>query len=98
MHKFLAVVRHEFKKIVLKWSFLIGTLLFPLLAAVFAIIPLIIFSLRGEPTRIAVADPTGNIVARLEANLSAEKLMEKARQAASEQFKDMSASREQQMR
>jgi ABC-2 type transport system permease protein len=98
MRKFLAVVRHEFKKIVLKWSFLIGTLLFPVLAGVLAMIPLIIFSLRGEPTKIAVADPTGNIFTRLEANLSAERLMEKARQAASEQFKGFSKSQEEAMK
>ena len=97
MDKFVSVVRHEFKKIVLKWSFLISTLLFPILAGVLAMIPLIIFSLRGEPTQIAVADPTGNILPRLRANLSAERLMEKARQAASEQFKDFSGSQEKAM-
>jgi ABC-2 type transport system permease protein len=97
MRKFLSIVRHEFKKIVLKWSFLISTLLFPVLAAILAMIPLIIFSLRGEPTQIAVADPTSNILPRLRANLSAEKLMEKARQAASEQFKDFSGSQEKAM-
>ena len=98
MRKFLAVVRHEFKKIVLKWSFLIGTLLFPVLAGVLAMIPLIIFSLRGEPTQVIVADPTGNILPRLQVNLSGERLMEKARQAASEQFKDFSKSQEEAMR
>jgi ABC-2 type transport system permease protein len=97
MRKFLSIVRHEFKKIVLKWSFLISTLLFPVLAAILAMIPLIIFSLRGEPTQIAVADPTGNVLPRLRANLSAERLMEKARQAASEQFKDFSGSQEKAM-
>src|SRR4030095_9625348 len=98
MRKFFSIVRHEFKKIVLKWSFLISTLLFPILAGVLAMIPLIIFSLRGEPTRIAVADPTGNIAPRLKANLSAERMMEKARQAAGEQLKDLSKSREEAMR
>jgi len=97
MRKFLSIVRHEFKKIVLKWSFLISTLLFPVLAAILAMIPLIIFSLRGEPTQIAVADPTGNILPRLRSNLSAERLMEKARQAAGEQFKDFSGSQERAM-
>jgi ABC-2 type transport system permease protein len=91
-------VRHEFKKIVLKWTFLIGTLLFPVLAGILALIPLIIFSMRGEPTRLVVADPTGSILPRLEANLSADKLLEKARQAASEQLKDFSASQEEAMR
>jgi ABC-2 type transport system permease protein len=98
MRKFFAVVRHEFSKIVLKWSFLIGTLVFPIILGILALIPLIIFALRGEPTRIAVADINGNILPRLKANLSGERLMEKARQAASEQFKDLSASREEAMR
>ena len=98
MRKFFAVVRHEFKKIVLKWSFLIGTFLLPLLLGVLAMIPVLIFALKGEPTRVAVADPTGNILPRLEKNLSGERLMEKARQAASEQFKDLSRSQEEAMR
>ncbi|HTH37831.1 MAG TPA: hypothetical protein VL572_07690, partial [Pyrinomonadaceae bacterium] len=82
MYKFLAVVRHEYKKVVLKWSFVIGTLLLPFLAACFAIVPMIIFSFKGEPTRIAVADPTGKLLPRIEQNLSADRLNEKAQKAA----------------
>jgi ABC-type Na+ efflux pump permease subunit len=48
MRKFLAVVKHEYKKIVLKWSFIIGTLLFPIIAAGFAVVPAIIFSIKGD--------------------------------------------------
>jgi len=81
MRKFLAVVKHEYKKIVLKWTFLIGTLLFPFIAAMFAIVPALIFSIQGEPTRIAIIDGTGKIAPRLKENLSAEKLQEKAKQA-----------------
>ena len=55
MRKFAAVVKHEYKKVVLKWSFLIATLLLPLLAVVFSVVPMIIFAMKGEPTRIAVA-------------------------------------------
>ena len=47
MRKFLAVVKHEYKKVVLKWSFVLGTLLLPTLAIVFTFVPMIIFSLRG---------------------------------------------------
>ncbi|MGI9056076.1 MAG: ABC transporter permease [Pyrinomonadaceae bacterium] len=89
MQKFLAVVRHEYKKIVLKWSFLIGTLLFPLLAVGFAVVPAIIFSIKGEPTRIAVVDKTGKIAPRLRANLSAEKMREKAAKAANDSLKNI---------
>ena len=98
MHKFFAVVRHEYKKVVLKWSFLIGTLLLPFLAACFAVVPLIIFSMRGEPTRIAVADPTGKILPRIEKNLSAERMVEKARKAARDSMVNLDASQEEKMR
>ncbi len=98
MRKFLAVVKHEYKKVVLKWSFLIGTLLLPFLAACFAVVPAIIFSLKGEPTRIVVVDPTGKIAPRLKQNLSVEKISAKAEKAARDTLKDISASQEEQMK
>jgi ABC-2 type transport system permease protein len=98
MKKFLAVVKHEYKKVVLKWSFLIGTLLLPFLAACFAVVPAIIFSLKGEPTRIVIVDPTGKIEPRLKANLSADKLDARARRAAEESLKDFTPSQEEQIR
>ncbi|HEX6124165.1 MAG TPA: ABC transporter permease [Pyrinomonadaceae bacterium] len=98
MKKFLAVVKHEYKKVVLKWSFLIGTLLLPFLAACFAVVPAIIFSLKGEPTRIVVFDPSGKIEPRLKSNLSAEKMEARARKAAEENLKDLSPSQEEQMK
>jgi len=98
MRKFLAVVKHEYRKVVLKWSFLIGTLLLPFLAACFAFVPLIIFSLKGEPSRIAIADPTGKILPRLEKNLSAERMVEKAKKAAKDSLTKIDASQEEKMR
>lgn len=98
MRKFLAVVKHEYKKVVLKWSFLLGTLLLPFLAACFAVVPAIIFSIKGEPTRITVVDPTGKIAARLKENLSAERMMEKARKAARDSMTDLSASQDEKMK
>lgn len=97
MRKFLAVVKHEYKKIVLKWSFLIGTLLFPIIAAGFAVVPAIIFSIKGEPTRIAVVDSSGKIAPRLRENLSAEKIAAKAKQAAKDSMTDINASQEEKM-
>lgn len=76
MQKFLAVVNHEYKKIVLKWTFLIGTLLFPILAGGFAIVPALIFSIEGDATRIAVYDQSGKIETRLRKNLSRDKTNE----------------------
>lgn len=98
MRKFLAVVKHEYKKVVLKWSFLIGTLLLPTLAVVFSVVPMIIFSLKGEPSRIAIVDPTGKIMSRLEENLSADRMVAKAKKAAKEQLTNIDASQEEKMR
>ena len=98
MKKFLAVVKHEYKKIVYKWTFLLGTLLFPLIGLGFAIVPAIIFSLKGEPTRIVVVDRTGKILPRLKKNLSTERIQAKARQAAQDQFGDLNASQEEKMK
>ena len=70
MKKFLAVVKHEYKKIVLKWSFLIATLLFPVFAGAFAVVPALIFSIKGEATRIVIVDQTGKIAPRIKENLS----------------------------
>lgn len=91
MEKFLAVVRHEYRKIVLKWTFLLGTLLFPVIAAGFAFVPAIILSIKGEPTRIAIVDPTGKIAPRLRINLSGERMRERARRAAEEARRTISA-------
>ena len=98
MKKFLAVVRHEYRKVVLKWSFLIGTLLLPFLALCVAIVPAIIFSMEGDPTRIVVIDLSGQIEPRLKANLSAEKMAEKARKASEESLRDLSPSQEEQIK
>jgi len=62
------------------------------------VVPAIIFSLKGEPTRIVVVDPTGKIEPRLKANLSAEKMEARARKAAEESLKDLSPSQEEQMK
>ncbi len=98
MKKFLAVVKHEYKKIVLKWTFLLGTLLFPIIAACFAIVPAIIFSIKGEPTRIAVIDRAGKIAPRLKENLSAEKISERAKQAAKDSLKNITPNQEEKMK
>ena len=79
MRKFLAVVKHEYKKIVVKWTFLLGTLLFPLIGIGFAVIPAIIFSIKGEATRLVIVDNSGKIAPRLQENLSASRLSAKAR-------------------
>ncbi|QYO65820.1 ABC transporter permease [Leptolyngbya sp. 7M] len=98
MRKFLAVVRHEYKKIVLKWSFLIGTLMLPALALIFTFIPMLIFSLNSEPTRIAIVDRNGQVSERLKQNLSTEKFSERVRQQAGESIGNITASQDEQLR
>ena len=98
MRKFLAVVKHEYNKVVLKWSFVLATLLMPLLAAGFTAVPLLLFSLKGEPTRIAVVDPAGQILPRLQKNLSADRMVEKAKKAARDSMTEIDASQEERMR
>ena len=94
MQKFLAIVRHEYKKIVLKWSFIIGTLIFPLLAVGFTVVPALIFSIKGDATRIVFVDQTDKIAPRIRANLSEKKAEPPKRDAMS----DLSASQEEQIK
>ena len=93
MKKFLAVVKHEYKKIVLKWSFLLATLLFPVLAGAFAVVPALLISIKSEPTRMVVVDQAGRIAPRIRENLSLEKTPPKARRSADELVKDSAAAR-----
>jgi len=97
MRKLLAVIRHEYRKIVLKWSFLIGTLLFPFLMAGFAVVPAIIMSLKGEPTRIVIVDRSGKIAPRIKENLSREKIEAKAEKAAKDSIKEFNATQQKKM-
>ena len=94
MEKFLAIVKHEYKKIVLKWSFIIGTLIFPLLAVGFTVVPALIFSIKGEATRIVVVDQSDKIAPRIKANLS----MAKPEKTAKDALSDLSASQEEQIK
>ena len=98
MKKFLAVVKHEYKKIVIKWAFVLGTLLFPVIMAGFAVVPALIFSIKGEPSRVAIIDQSGKIAARLKENLSAERISAKAEQQAKDSMPDLSASQQEQIK
>jgi ABC-2 type transport system permease protein len=98
MRKIWAVVKHEYKKIVLKWTFLIVTFLFPVFIAVLGSIPMIIFSLQGEPTRVAIVDRSGKVRERIEANLSPEKIAARAEKAARDSMKDLNASQQERLK
>lgn len=98
MQKFLAVLRREYKKVVFTWTFLITTFLMPLISACFVLVPMLIFSIDGDQTRIAIADKNGKIAERLKENLSPKKIAEKAENAAKESIQDLNASQEEKMR
>lgn len=98
MLKFWAVVKHEYKKIVGKWSFLIGTLLFPLIGLGFAFIPALIFSIKGEPVRIAIADQSGKISNRLKENLFSNEKENPANKSARESLDQMNEPQSEQVK
>lgn len=97
MRKFFAIVKHEYKKIVLRWTFLVGTFLFPFLIALVGSVPALIFSIKSEPTRMIIVDPTGKLAPRIEENLSPEKIAAKAEQAMKDSMKDLSASQQERL-
>ena len=97
MRKFLAVVKREYFKQVWTWAFVLATLVMPLMASVFAVVPMILFSIKGERQRIAIVDQTGKIAPRLKENLSPAKITAKAREAAKESLKEVNASQEERM-
>lgn len=68
--KVFAVIKHEYRKIVLRWSFLIGTFLLPLIGIVLSLVPVLVFSIKAEPVRLVIVDPTGKIRSKLERELN----------------------------
>ncbi|MDQ3798758.1 MAG: ABC transporter permease [Acidobacteriota bacterium] len=98
MRKFLAVVRREYFKQVWTWAFVLATLAMPLIASLFAFVPMLIFSIQGEAQRVAVVDRSGRIAERLRENLSPAKTAEKARQAARDSLKEIDATQEERMK
>jgi len=68
--KIFVVIKHEYRKIVLKWSFLIGTFLLPLMGILLSLIPVLVFSIKVEPMRLVIADPTGKIKSKFEKALN----------------------------
>lgn len=98
MQKFFAVLKREYKKVVFTWTFVITTLLLPLISVSFVIVPMLIFSIEGDQTRIAIADSTGNIAPRLKENLSPKKIAEKAKRAAADSIRGFNVSQEEKLR
>ncbi|NNF00631.1 MAG: ABC transporter permease [Pyrinomonadaceae bacterium] len=82
MNKFFAVVKREYKKVVFTWTFLLTTFLMPFIGAMFLVVPMLIFTIEGEQTRIAFADLNGNLAERLKKNLTPNKLADNLKRTA----------------
>ena len=98
MNKFLAVLKREYKKVVFTWAFLITTFLMPLGAALVMVVPVLIFSIEGDITRIAIVDKKGSIAQRLKKNLTPERVREKVKNGAAESLTDLSVSQKEQLK
>src|ERR1700736_2515276 len=71
MQKFLAVVRREYIQRVRAKMFIITTLLGPLMAVVFMVVPALLFSIKTGTTRIAIVDQTGNLYEQIRSSILA---------------------------
>lgn len=98
MRKFLAVTKREYRKVVFSWTFLVGTLLAPFIAAMFAVVPALIISVKSDVQKIAVVDQSGKIGQRLKENLSPDKIQAKAREAAQDSLENIDASQEERIK
>ena len=71
MRKFLAVVRREYIQRVRTKLFIFTTIFGPIVMALFAIVPAVIFNIRaGEAVRIAIVDETGRLYQRVQDAIS----------------------------
>lgn len=66
MNKILTLIKREYKEAVFKKSFIIMTLLIPVLMVVFSVVPTLLMSMEGdEPVVINVYDATGTVAPKL---------------------------------
>ncbi len=98
MRKFLAVAKREYRKVVYSWTFLVGTLLAPVILAIFAVVPALIMSVKSDVQKIAVIDQSGKVAQRLKENLSPDKIRAKAKDAAQDSLKNIDASQEERIK
>jgi ABC-2 type transport system permease protein len=98
MRKLRAIIKREYWKIVWTWAFIISTLIAPLLLIGISVVPMLMFSIKGKPTRLILVDQSGKISARIRENLSSEKQFEKYKKATEESFKKIDATQEEKLK
>lgn len=89
MRKFWAVVKREYFKVVWTKVFILTTLLAPLGMVLVTVMPMLLFSIKGNAVRLAVVEEDGKIYQRLKYNLSVEKQTEKLKQKSEESLKNL---------
>jgi ABC-2 type transport system permease protein len=98
MRKFLAVAKREYFKIVWAKAFILSTLLAPVFMVAVTLVPLLMFSIKGNAVRLAVVGDNSRFYNRLQENMSSEKQNEKLKEKASESIKGINISQEGQMK
>lgn len=98
MRKFLAVVKREYFKVVWTKVFLITTFLAPVGMLAVSLMPLLMFSIKGNAVRVAVVEENGKIFQRLQENLSPEKQVEKFKKSTAESVKNLNASQDEKLK
>lgn len=74
MNKFLAIIKREYVQRVRAKSFVIFTILGPLLMVVFTVVPGLIFAMKtGDATRLAVVDQSGKMYGRVRETIMKER-------------------------
>jgi ABC-2 type transport system permease protein len=79
MRKFLAVVKREYLKLFWTKTFVIGTLLAPIMGIAFTVVPALLFSIEGDATKVAIVDQSGKLYEPVKNALTAEKKAQKQR-------------------
>lgn len=98
MNKFLAIVRREYLKIVWSWTFLIATLLAPVILVCFAFVPMLIFSIRGDAVKLAIVDQSEQLATHVQTSLAFDKKSEKAEQAMKDSLTKLDATPDEKMK
>ncbi|HRH41226.1 MAG TPA: ABC transporter permease [Pyrinomonadaceae bacterium] len=98
MRKFLAIVKREYFKVVWTKVFILTTLLAPIGMLAVSLMPMLMFSIKGNAVRLVVVEENGKIYQRLQENLSAEKQLEKFKKASEGSLKNLNPSQDEKMK
>ena len=78
MKKFLAIVKREYLQRVRAKMFIVTTVLLPAAMSFFALVPILVVSIKTPPVRVAVVDQTGKLYAGLRRSVASDEPEEEA--------------------